>query len=489
MFVVMVASECAPVAKAGGLADVVFGLSRELEIRGHAVEIVLPKYDTLRTDHVWDLRVVDEVWVPWHGGAVRSSVWFGHVHGRRCYFLEPHADERPFSRGELYGFDDDPDRFALFSKAALEFLLHSGKRPEVIHCHDWQTGLVPVLLYEQYQHGGMAEQRVCYTIHNFRHQGLTGAHVLWTTGLGRIEHFTHHDRLGDHTAPGAVNLMKGGIVYSNFVTTVSPRHAHEAQYTDQGHGLGHTLWVHREKFGGVLNGIDYNVWNPEIDPHIPVRYSAETIERKYDNKRALRDRLLLRDRYRPIIAFVSRLDDQKGVHLADHALFYTLANGGQFVVLGSGHDPAIQGRFAYLRELLRDNPDCHLELGYDEELAHLLYAGADMLLVPSLFEPCGLTPMIAMRYGTVPVVRAVGGMVDTVADWDFSDRPASERTGYAFHETDGPAVESALWRALRLWYDDPRGFRELMLTGMRQDHSWAEAGGHYLNIYEHIRHR
>ena len=296
----MVASECAPVAQAGGLGEVVFGLSRELEWRGNHVEIVLPKYDNMRYDQIYGLSVAwHDLWVPWYGGAIRTTVWFGFVHGRRCFFIDPHSDDNFFNRGHFYGATDDAIRFAFLSKAALEFLYQSGRRPDVIHCHDWQTGLVPVLLYEMYQHAGMHTQRVCYTVHNFSHQGVAGENTLWATGLSRPGHFYHPSRLQDDFNPGAINLMKGGIVYSNFVTTVSPQHAWEATYTEQGRGLGHTLHLHHGKFGGVLNGVDYDVWNPEIDPLIPVRYSADDVGGKYAVKAALRDRLWLRHDYKP----------------------------------------------------------------------------------------------------------------------------------------------------------------------------------------------
>ena len=486
----VVAPECAPAAKAGGLGDVVSGLSRELEIRGNAVEIILPKYACLRYADIWDLQpCCHDLWVPWRGGAVHCTVFFGYVHGRKCYFIEPHAADNFFGRGMLYGYADDADRFAFFCKAALEFMLQSGKRPDVIHCHDWHTGLVPVLLYEQYQHA-MPEQRVCYTIHNFRHQGLTGPQVLWATQLGRPDYFLDAARMGDDTHDQTVNLMKGGLVYANFVTTVSPNHAGEVRNGDHGFGLGRALDAHQAKFGGVLNGVDYHVWNPEIDPLLPARYSVRALESKYRNKEALRERFWLRKTWGPVVAYLGRLDGQKGMHLVHHALFYTLAHGGQFVLLGdANHHHDINAHFWHLKRCLNDNPDCHLEIGYQEELAHLIYAGADLLVVPSLFEPCGLAPMTAMRYGTVPVVRAVGGMADTVFDRDFSPRPPWQRNGYVFHQTDNGAVESALRRALGLWFGHPGEFRELISNAMRSDYSWARPGQDYLNIYEHIRHK
>jgi starch synthase len=490
VFVVMVASECAPVAQAGGLGEVVFGLSRELELRGHAVEIILPKYDCMRYDRIYGLSVAyEDLWVPWYSGAIHCTVWFGFVEGSKCFFIEPHSQDRFFERGHLYGSADDVLRFAFLSKAALEFMLRSGKRPEVIHCHDWQTALVPVLLYEMYRDLGMGDQRVCFTVHNFGHQGVAGEAVLWATGLTRPHHFYDYDRLRDEFNPAALNLMKGGIVYANFVTTVSPQHAWETQYTDQGQGLGHTLHVHGNKFGGVLNGVDYDLWNPEIDPLIPARYGSEWIDGKYVDKRALRERFLLAQEFKPVVASIGRLDRQKGVELIRHALFYALAEGAQFVLLGSSPDPAIGAEFWRLKHELNDNPDCHLELGFSVELAHLIYAGADLLVMPSSFEPCGLTQLIALKYGTVPIVRAVGGLVDTVFDRDYSSVPGRERNGYVFHDVDPPALESAMGRAIGLWYAYPGEFRELQLHGMRADHSWARPAQDYLNIYEHIRHK
>ena len=490
MFVVMVATECAPVAQAGGLGDVVFGLSRELELRGHAVEIVLPKYNCLRYDRIYGLTIAyQDLWVLWYTRAIHCTVWFGFVDGRKCFFIEPHSHDSFFDRGHLYGSHDDVERFAFFSKAALEFLLKSGKRPEIIHCHDWQTALVPVLLYEMYQHVGMADQRVCFTAHNFGHQGIADESILWAAGLCDPGRFFNHARLQDNFNPAALNLLKGGIVYSNFVTTVSPGHAREASYSDQGRGLGHTLYVHRYKFGGVLNGVDYDVWNPEIDPLIPQRYGPDSIDDKYVNKGVLRERFMLRHEYKPLVAYVGRLDGQKGVHLIHHAIFYALAEGAQFVLLGSSPDPAVDGHFWHLKHYLNDHPDVHLELQFSPELAHLVYAGADLLVMPSMFEPCGLCQLIALKYGTVPIVRACGGLGDTVADHDCSWVPPEQRNGYVFEHVDHQALESAMARAIGLWYGYPQDFRYLMLNGMRGDHSWARPGQDYLNIYDYIKHK
>jgi starch synthase len=282
--------------------------------------------------------------------------------------------------------------------------------------------------------------------------------------------------------------LQGGIVYANFVTTVSPQYAWEAAWTDQGLGLGRTLHAHHGKLGGIINGVDYDVWNPEVDPLIERNYSAEDPDAKYSNKRALRERFWLSDSFKPIVAYVGRLDEQKGVDLIQHAIWYSLGSGAQFVLLGSSTNPAINERFWQLKHDLNDNTDCHLELEYSAELAHLVYAGADMLVMPSLFEPCGLAQLIALRYGTVPAVRAIGGLCDTIFDRDHSQVPWPDRNGYVFHQPDNQAVESALGRGIGLWHEQPSQFRELMVNAMRADHSWSGPGQDYVNVYEYIRH-
>lgn len=483
----MIASECAPAAKVGGLGDVVFGLSRELELRGQAVEIIVPKYDCMAYDQIWGLTVAyQDLWVPWFEGHVHCTVYFGFVHGRRCFFIEPHSQDNFFNRGAYYGFQDEPLRYAFFSKAALEFILKSGRKPDIIHTHDWQTGLAPVLLYEIYKHHGLGNARVCHTVHNFRHQGLAGENVLWATGLGRPHYYYSPDKLQDPHQPRALNFTRAGIVYSNFVTTVSRHHAWEVRNTDQGHGLNGVLATHHQKFGGIVNGLDYDYWNPETDPFIARRYSAHHVDAKYDNKRALRQRLWLADGPQPILAYVGRLDSQKGVHLIRHALFWALAQGCQFVLLGSSPDAEINRHFWDLKRQVNDNPNCHLELGFDERLAHLIYAGSDMIVVPSLYEPCGLTQLIGMRYGAVPIVRSVGGLCDTVFDVAHHNGSGN---GYVFDGADYPSLESALVRAVGLYRHYPDQFRHLIWNGMTADYSWNHAGQHYLNIYEHIRHR
>ncbi len=491
MYIVQIASECAPVVKAGGLGDVVYGLSREIDARGHCVEVILPKYDCMRYDHVWGMhQAYENLYVPWNGGMIHCSVDCGWVHGQLCFFIEPHSAESFFSRGKYYGEWDDQVRFAFFSKAALEFLLKSGKRPDVIHCHDWQTGLVPVMLFEMYQYHGMANQRVCYTIHNFKHQGTWSTDILRGVGLNREAYYGSRDRIGDDSNAGAINFMKGGIVYANYVNTVSPHHAWEARFTDIGCGLQPTLDVYQDKFGGILNGLSYQVWNPETDTLLPVNYGIADFENKAVNKKALRERLMLAVNDKPIVAFIGRLDQQKGVHQVHHGLYYSLVHDAQFVLLGSASEPGLNDWFWHEKLHLNENPDCHLEIGYNEELAHLIYAAADVMIVPSNYEPCGLTQIISLKYGTVPVVRGVGGLVNTIFDVNYDTNHSVEaRNGFVFSENDSYALESALGRALNLYHQKPEDFERLAKRCMTYDYSWKTPGDQYEGVYEHIRHK
>jgi starch synthase len=487
MYVTMVSAECAPAAKAGGLGDFVHGLGRELAQRGHEVEVILPKYDVLRYERIDGRRVVmRDLRVPFHAEWLSCEVEEGTVDGLRCRFIDPHSPHGLFNRGTIYGEGDDPARFAFFSRAVLELLLKSDRQPDVIHCHDWQTGLVPVLLWEMYQGLGLTHPRVCYTLHNLGYQGVTDPAVIQQVGLDPRRLMTA-DRLAHSEGPGAVNLMQGGIVYANFVTTVSPRYAWEIQNTEQGMGLQGVLRTHGGKFGGVLNGIDCETWNPELDPLIAHHYGPDSLPGKAANKSALRRRLGLPEAPRPVVAVVSRLDRQKGVDLIRHAVHRALGQGCQMVLLGSAQEPAIDAMFRDLKGGLAGNPDASLTLGYDEELAHQIYAGADILVIPSVYEPCGLTQMIAMKYGAVPVVRRVGGLADTVFDANYSDRPFGERNGYLFDDFTPEALDSALDRAVGLWFQYPQYFRELRLNGMRADNSWNHPGRQYLEIYQHMR--
>ncbi|MHC4885472.1 MAG: glycogen synthase, partial [Planctomycetota bacterium] len=301
MHIVMITPEIAPVAKVGGLADVITGLSKDLISKGHSVEVMLPMYHCMRYDRIDDLQeVYEELWVPHFDNWGAERVYAGTVDGIPCKFF-PCGDR--FHRDAIYGFDDDMMRFAHFNRSVMEYMLKTETFPDIIHCHDWQTGLVPVLLYEMYQQYGFARSRALYTIHNIEHQGQCwfGGDLLGSIGLDEGKLATP-DRLLDNEKPGQINMMKGGIVYSNFITTVSPNYCNEIRSHEGGKGLAPTLNAHNGKLGGVLNGLDCQFWNPETDPHLTMNYNAQEFERKFANKHALREAMGLADEYRPIVA-------------------------------------------------------------------------------------------------------------------------------------------------------------------------------------------
>jgi starch synthase len=487
MHITMVGAECAPVAKVGGLGDVIQGLSRELIRQGNEVEVILPKYDCLRFDLIENLHLAfEDLRVPFYDQWVPFDVECGYVKGIRVFFIDPHSDHDFFKRGLIYGEADDPVRFAFFSRSVLELLLKEGMQPDIIHCHDWQTGLLPVLRWEIYEALGLTHPRVCHTLHNLAHQGIAGDYVLRAVGLDPSRLVTL-DRLAQGGNLQAVNLLKGAIVYSSFLTTVSPRYAWEILHTEQGMGLQETLNLHRHKLRGVVNGIDDEVWSPQTDPYIEQTYDPDSLPGKARNKRALRRRFGLEDAAKPLISIVSRLDRQKDVRLLRHAIHYALESRCQMILLGNASEPWIDDLFRDIKRRTDGSADCHLELGYDEELSHQIFAGADIIVVPSVYEPCGLTHMIAMKYGVVPVVRRVGGFVDTVFDANHSDKAFDQVNGFLFDDLTPEGLESALGRAIRLWLEYPQYFRKLRLNGMHTDNSWAGPARQYLDIFENIK--
>ncbi len=486
MRIAMVSTECAPIAKVGGLGDFVQGLARELLKHGERVEVLLPNYDVLEGQHIEDLHEIGApLRVPFHDRRLDCRVLSGKLGGLTCVLFDPLSEHRFFARSRIYGERDDAQRFAFFSSAVLEYLRASDRRPDILHCNDWRTGLIPVLLQACEQEPGMSDIRVCYTLHNLGDQGRVGSDILHQVGLDPASLMVP-DRLLDPHDERMANLMQGGIVYADFVNTVSPRYAWEIQNTTQGMRLQPLLKTHRNKFGGILNGLDDGVWNPEVDRHIPVNYGPGSLPLKAANRRELRARLALEETEKPIFAVVSRLDRQKGLDLIEHGIRYALAEGGQVILLGYSLDAVITARFEGLRAELSASPDCRLELGYDEALAHLIYAGSDMILIPSLYEPCGLTQLIAMKYGTVPIVRRVGGLADTVFDAHYSDKSFEVRNGYLFDDPTPAGLESAMSRAFDLWRCFPAYFRQLRVNGMRGDYSWRQPAQQYLDIYRHM---
>uniref|UniRef100_A0A6N2KX42 starch synthase n=1 Tax=Salix viminalis TaxID=40686 RepID=A0A6N2KX42_SALVM len=402
MHIVHISVEMAPIAKVGGLGDVVTSLSRAVQDLNHSVDIILPKYDCLKVNHVKDLHYQRS----YSWGGTEIKVWFGKVEGLSVYFLEP--QNGMFWAGCIYGCKNDGERFGFFCHAALEFLQQSGFHPDIIHCHDWSSAPVAWLFKDHYMQYGLSKSRVVFTIHNLEF--------------------------------GANNIGKA-MAYSDKATTVSPTYSREIS--------GNPLVAsHLHKFHGILNGIDPDIWDPYNDTYIPVPYTSDNVvEGKRAAKDALQQRLGLKKADLPLVGIITRLTHQKGIHLIKHAIWRALERNGQVVLLGSAPDPRIQNDFVNLANHLHSShcDRARLCLTYDEPLSHLIYAGADFILVPSIFEPCGLTQLTAMRYGSIAVVRKTGGLGDTVFDVDHDKEKAKaqglEPNGFSFDGAD-PAGQS-----------------------------------------------
>ncbi|RDX88850.1 putative starch synthase 4, chloroplastic/amyloplastic, partial [Mucuna pruriens] len=484
LHVVHIAAEMAPVAKVGGLGDVVSGLAKALQKKGHLVEIVLPKYDCMQYDRIRDLRALDVHLVTYFDRQLfNNKIWVGTVEGLPVYFIEPYHPDKFFWRGKFYGEHDDFKRFSFFSRAALEFLLQAGKNPDIIHCHDWQTAFIAPLYWEVYAPKGLNSARICFTCHNFEYQGIAAASALESCGLDS-HNLNRPDRMQDK-AHDRINTVKGGIVFSNIVTTVSPTYAQEVRTAEGGHGLHSTLSFHSKKFIGILNGIDTDAWNPATDLFLPVQYSATDLQGKAENKQALRRNLglLSADVRRPLVGCVTRLVPQKGVHLIRHAIYLTLELGGQFVLLGSSPVPNIQKEFEGIANQFQNHDHIRLILKYDEPLSHAIYAASDMFIIPSIFEPCGLTQMISMRYGAIPIVRKTGGLNDSVFDVDDETIPSQFRNGFIFVNADEQGLNDALARAFNLFKNNPESWKQLVQKDMNIDFSWESAAAQYEELY------
>ncbi|WJX46752.1 putative starch synthase 4, chloroplastic/amyloplastic, variant 2 [Trifolium repens] len=485
LHVIHIAAEMAPVAKVGGLGDVVSGLSKALQKKGHLVEIVLPKYDCMQYDRIGDLRALDVVIESYFDGQLfKNKIWVGTVEGLPVYFIEPHHPDKFFWRGDFYGERDDFRRFSYFSRVALEFLLQAGKKPDIIHCHDWQTAFIAPLYWDVYVPKGLNSARICFTCHNFEYQGTAPASELGSCGLDS-HHLNRPDRMQDNSAHDRVNSVKGGVVYSNIVTTVSPTYAQEVRTAEGGKGLQSTLSAHSKKFIGVLNGIDTDIWNPATDPFLEVQYNANDLQGKSENKEALRRNLGLssEDVKRPLVGCITRLVPQKGVHLIRHAIYLTLELGGQFVLLGSSPVPHIQREFEGIANHFKNHDQIRLILKYDESLSHTIYAASDMFIIPSIFEPCGLTQMISMRYGAVPIVRKTGGLNDSVFDIDDDTIPSQFQNGFTFLNADEKGINGALVRAINLYQNDPESWKQLVQKDMSIDFSWDSSAAQYEELY------
>lgn len=464
MDIIHVTAELAPIAKVGGLADVLQGLCRALLSKKHSVKIILPKYDTLDLNWVENLTILENNFtVTFNGWNYINTLWQGLVDGIPVIFIESHNLKEYFNRQTIYGCSDDVERFAYFCVAAIELIK---KLPsDVIHIHDWHTAMIAGLIKERHPE---ISSKIVLTIHNLAYQGLCRGEDLEKVGW-------KNQQLKES---GVYSLLKGGIIFADHVTTVSPHYAKEILTSELGGNLQPTLQHYQGKFSGVINGIDYGYWNPETDPFLPFHYSVHTLENKGKVKKELKRRLSLSDEDSPIVGVVTRLVHQKGPELIKASILRTLEWGGQFVLLGSVADEKSHEQFYNLKRKLAGSPHIHIELSYHEELSHLLYAGSDLFLIPSIFEPCGLTQQIAMRYGTVPLARETGGLVDTVFEGT---------NGFMFGPPTAEAIHTALDRAFETWYQKPQRWKKLVETGMKGNYSWDKPADAYLQIYERMK--
>lgn len=470
--VLMLASEAAPFAKSGGLADVVGALPGALRARGEEVAVVLPRYRSVPPENLECVHEHLSIWLA-AGAFYDAGIWRKFHRGVPYFFIDcPPLYDRPGIYGEKADYPDNHVRFAVLCQAALALIRHHW-RPDVVHCHDWQAALTPV--YIRTRLGGdptFMGLRTLLTLHNLGYQGIYPKTVLGEIGLD--ESLFHPDALEFF---GDVNLLKGGIRFADALNAVSPTYAREIQTPELGFGLDGVLRSRGEALTGILNGADYEEWNPETDPQLPARFSAADLSGKRRVKQELLAEMGLPPEAleRPLVGMVSRLDSQKGFDLLQEAAAELPAEDLSLAALVSG---APRGE-EFLRAWAAAHPNkIAIRIAYDERMAHRILAGADLLLMPSRYEPCGLTQIYALRYGTVPVVRATGGLADTVDD----------STGFLFREYTVAALLEAVRRALAA-YRERDQWRERMRRGMSRDFSWNASAARYAELYRSLAER
>lgn len=479
--ILFVASEVEPFAKTGGLADVAGDLPRALAALGHDVRIFMPKYRGVERA-AGDLREVLPAFpVPIGDRVVEGRVLEGRL-GQTVpvWFL---AQDHYYDRDALYttpegDYWDNCERFTFFCRAVPTALPRLGWQPEILHAHDWQTGLLPVYLETLYRDDPfLGPLATVFTVHNLGYQGLFWHYDLPMTGLSwdlftpaGIEFY------------GKISFLKAGLVFADLLTTVSRTYAREIQTPEFGHGLDGVLRERSADLVGIVNGIDYEAWNPATDPELPKRYDAQDLEGKRHCRRALQEELGLLADGGPVIGMVTRLADQKGLDLAVQVLPTLLRAGAQLVLLGAGEERYQQ----YFRELAQAHPGAvGVRIGFDQGLARRIYGGADAFLMPSRYEPCGLGQLISLRYGTIPIVRRTGGLADTIREFD----PATGRgTGFTFEAYEPGALQGAVERALAA-YRDAGTWRRLTRNAMAEDFSWEASAREYEACYRKVLRR
>lgn len=481
----MASSEAVPFAKSGGLADVVSGLARALSLAGHHVTVILPYHRRFISSSLAGEPSGHSVSVTLGRHTAQAWIRKSRIPDSQVQVL---LVDHPgyFDRVGLYGhegtdFPDNAERFIFLSRAALEVCAAFDLRPDVLHVHDWQTALVPILLREQYrERPGFQQAATVLTLHNMAFQGNFPPSAMALTGLPH-ELFTWEQL----EFWGNLNLLKSGCVFADKVTTVSPTYAREITTSEYGSGLEGVLRYRGHDLTGILNGVDLEHWHPAHDPHIPLAYDINSFERgKAVCKRELQRELKLNvDEGTPLCGMVSRLTEQKGLDLIAATSAQLLQSDAQLVFLGSG-DQKFEDMIRWLAQ--RAPSRIAAVVGYDEPLAHRIEAGCDLFLMPSRFEPCGLNQMYSLIYGTVPLVHAVGGLADSVTNLTPLSRADGRANGFAFYDYTPDAFLGAFRWALST-YRERDAWKELQRNGMARDHSWAHSAEAYVEVYEAAR--
>lgn len=476
MKILIACSEVFPFAKTGELGDVAGSLSVSLKKLGHDVRIITPKYKVTDEKKFKLRQVVETMGVPISNRIEDCSILEGQLNESvPVYFIKK---DNYYHRDELYGdlqgdYPDNAERFIYFSRSIPETCKAIDFSPDMLHCNDWQTGLVPVYVRKLYQDDPFFSQTaVVYTVHNLGYQGLFWHYDMHLTGLG-WDLFTPNGL----EYYGKINLMKGGLLWADVISTISKKYSQEIQTKDYGHGLEGVLQFRSDDLYGIINGVDYTVWNPEIDPLIAQNYYVKSLTGKVTCKRELLKKFGLPVKVDlPIIAMISRLDDQKGFDLLAEILDKLMALDLYFILLGTGHEK-YHKLFSHIAEKFPKKVGIRLE--HNTTLAHKIIAGADIFLMPSRYEPCGRNQIYSLKYGTVPIVRATGGLDDTVKTFQPK---AGTGTGIKFNTYKAENLLNAIKKALKT-YKDKKLWKELKLRGMKEDFSWDFSAKEYEKLY------
>jgi len=482
--ILLAASEVVPFAKSGGLADVSGALPKALKELGHDIRVVMPRYYVVDKEK-YNLKLLEgSLGVPM---GVMGELWAAVYEGRlpgsdvSIYFIEYDAF---FGRKGLYdedgeGFDDNDNRFIFFSKAVMQLAKKLHFRPDVIHANDWHTAPIPMLLNTSYAFdSNFANTGSLLSIHNLEHQGKFYKGAMDVLGIG-WEHFTANE-LEEYDG---VNLLKGGIVHADAINAVSKKYAQEIRTSDFGFGLESLINEKAYKLFGILNGVDYDEWSPSVDTLIPFNFDADSLEGKAQCKTELQKRFNLPQRQEvPLIGLVGRLAEQKGITLIASVLETILEMDIQIVLLGTGERWA-ESFFSHRAEKYPEKFACYI--GYDNTIAHEIEAASDMFLMPSLFEPCGLNQIYSLRYGTLPIVRATGGLDDTIENYDAYHKSG---TGFKFYDATPSALLDTIRWAVDTFYNDKEGIDALRQNAMAKRYEWSKAAKGYEDVYRHIIH-